>query len=243
MFQHHQIPQMFVVCRFIQPRFYAGWPKYAATHSILHEPVLNLKRTEKPYSSLTLFTCDIFVKKRETSFQPFDVVSLSGIFTNPSEWHHCAPWRSSQTDTGKQHQPWHLDPSPQQSLSWASRPGHQQRKICQISPPTPPISPPHPPLLFLPLSLFLKAWLHHPQCPHFNNASEISHWLQEAGGGGGRREGWGRVRKIAECVIKNNSTQAEISGELLKEGVWNVWNMPIGCNSPPVLSVARNPSK
>lgn len=38
------------------------------------------------------------------------------------------------------------------------------------------------PLLFLPLSQFLKARLHHPWCPHFNNASEISHWLQDSRG-------------------------------------------------------------
>lgn len=54
-------------------------------------------------------------------------------------------------------------------------PADLQREMCQIYPPT-TTQPP----LFVPLSLFLKAWLHHPWCPHFNNASEIFNWLQDS---------------------------------------------------------------
>lgn len=135
------------------------------------------------------------------------------MFTNPCEWHHLVLGCCSQTDRERSSTKRSIQIQALSSHSLEPADLDTSREKYAKSPsnhhPIPTLPPPTH-LLFLPLSLFLKAWLHHPQCPHFNNASEISHWLQHTGG----RDG---DRKIAECVIKNNNTHTGIAEHLLKD--------------------------
>lgn len=131
------------------------------------------------------------------------------MFTNPCELHHLVLGGCSQTDrerssTGRSIQ---IQALSSNSLEPADL-DTSREKYAKYLPSSTTLCPPH--LLFLPLSLFLKAWLHHPQCPHFNNASQISHWLQDLEGGRG-----GGESKTEKCTIQNNITRTGTTGHLL----------------------------
>lgn len=102
-------------------------------------------------------------------------------------------------------------------------------------PPSYPNVAPHPHLLFLPLSLFLKAWLHHPQCPHFNNACEISHWLQDMGGEAGMEKA---------CRMRDKRTTARIHNpSFVVRQQFETYQLNVDfCLSSPFLVIPENRS-
>lgn len=132
------------------------------------------------------------------------------MFTNPCEWHHLVLGSCSQTGRERSSTERSIQIQALSSHSPASRPGHQQRKICQIPPP-PNTNPTPPPIISAPSPCSWKLG-------YIILSVHISIMPLKSPSGYEAQRGLGqRQKNSTECVLKNNNMHTGITEHSLKD--------------------------